>query len=348
MIAPFNATIGPPPSGSPPPEPRVAKSQAAKPQAAEPSDAELPVGDRHPIAAISAPWQSQLTAFDAALRRRGLSDATRRAYAKDLEQLAAWACERDTERADLDLKNLRRFVQQLSAGGLAPSSLARKIASIRTFYATLVERGEADQNLAELLTTPRQPRDLPRILSKSEAARLLEGIPKSTPLELRDRAMFELAYACGLRAAELIGLTLKSVDLDEEQVRVEGKGGRTRMVPVGELAAAAVRDYLDRGRPRLEADRTASTLFLTKSGKPLQPSDVRRRLQGSLRRAGVAAGISPHALRHSFATHLLNGGADLRSVQELLGHRSISATQIYTRVESQRLRAQYGRAHPRA
>lgn len=293
-------------------------------------------------------WNSEIERFEAALKRRGLSDATRRAYIKDVGQLAAWSKQRSLTREQLEPLDLRRWVQALSADGLAATSLARKLASVRTFYATLVEREEAQQNIAELLTTPRQPRDLPRILSKGEAARLLDAIPTSTPLELRDRAMFELTYACGLRAGELISLTPHSVDLDEEQVRIEGKGGRTRIVPVGEAAAKTLRDYLDRARPRLDVDRRATALFLTKSGNPLQPSDVRRRLEGCLRRAGVAAGISPHALRHSFATHLLNGGADLRTVQELLGHRSISATQIYTRVESARLRAQYGRAHPRA
>lgn len=296
----------------------------------------------------AAAWSSEIERFETALRRRGLSDATRRAYIKDVGQLATWSAERSLAREQLEPLDLRRWVQTLSADGLAASSLARKLASVRTFYATLVEREEAHQNIAELLTTPRQPRDLPRILSKGEAARLLDAIPTSTPLELRDRAMFELTYACGLRAGELISLTPHSVDLDEEQVRIEGKGGRTRIVPVGEAAAKTLRDYLDRARPRLDVDRRATALFLTKSGNPLQPSDVRRRLEGCLRRAGVAAGISPHALRHSFATHLLNGGADLRTVQELLGHRSISATQIYTRVESARLRAQYGRAHPRA
>lgn len=293
-------------------------------------------------------WRAELERFDSSLRRRGLAEATRRAYAQDLAQLAAWCRGRALYREDIDLKLLRRYVQQLSAEGLAATSLARKLASIRTFYATLVERGEESQNLAELLTSPRRRRDLPAVLSKGEMARLLDAIPTSTPLELRDRAMFELVYACGLRASETIGLTLQSLDLDEEQLRVEGKGGRTRLVPVGELASKTLRDYLDRARPKLDAGRRATHLFLTKSGKPLQPSDVRRRLQGCLRRAGMASGISPHALRHSFATHLLNGGADLRTVQELLGHRSISATQIYTRVESSRLRAQYGRAHPRA
>ncbi|MBI5310922.1 MAG: tyrosine recombinase XerC [Actinobacteria bacterium] len=297
---------------------------------------------------VEAAWAAELERYESSLRRRGLSEATRRAYSNDVGQLAAWSAKQSLTREDLSLKHLRRWAQVLSGDGLSATSLARKIASVRSFYATLVEREEAPQNIAELLTTPRRPRDLPQILSKGEAARLLDAIPTGTPLELRDRAMFELVYACGLRAGELISLTQQSVDLDEEQLRVEGKGGRTRVVPIGESAAKTLGDYLDRARPRLDVDRRATALFLTKSGNPLQPSDVRRRLQGCLRRSGVAAGISPHALRHSFATHLLNGGADLRSVQELLGHRSISATQIYTRVESARLRAQYGRAHPRA
>ncbi len=296
-------------------------------------------------------WQFDVDRFELALRRRGLADATRRAYVADIAQLARWSCERDLQSTALDLRTLRRFVQQLSAEGLAASSLARKLASIRTFYSTLVERGEVSQNIAELITSPKQSRDLPRVLNKSEVLRLLDGIPSSTPLQMRDRAMFELTYACGLRASELIQLDINSVDIDEEQVRVEGKGGRTRFVPVGEHAVRSLRKYLDRGRPMLQGSgngQSNASLFLTKSGRQLQPSDVRRRLQTCLTQAGVAAGVSPHSLRHSFATHLLNGGADLRSVQELLGHRSISATQIYTRVESARLRVQYGKAHPRA
>lgn len=301
--------------------------------------------------ALSDAWEFDLDRFDLSLRRRGLSDATRKAYLSDLSQLAAWASERGEDAPDLDLKTLRRYAQQISSEGLAASSLARKLASIRCFYDTLLERGEVTQNVAELITTPKQPRDLPRVLNAKEVVRLLDGIGTSTPLQMRDRAMFELTYACGLRAGELIQLNLSSVNLDEEQVRVEGKGGRTRIVPVGEHAARSLRRYLDHGRPQLlgaGSDRQTTCLFLTKSGQPLQPSDVRRRLEICLRNAGVAAGISPHSLRHSFATHLLNGGADLRSVQELLGHRSISATQIYTRVESARLRVQYGKAHPRA
>lgn len=293
-------------------------------------------------------WQFDLDRFDLALRRRGLADATRKAYMSDLTQLALWSCGRDVEATQLDLKTLRRWAQQISSEGLAASSLARKLASVRTFYSTMLERGEVTQNIAELITTPKQPRDLPRVLNAAEVVRLLDGIPTSTPLQMRDRAMFELTYACGLRAGELIGLTLSSVDFDEEQLRVEGKGGRTRIVPIGEFAMTSLRRYIERARPALARQEGSDRLFVSRNGQPLQPSDVRRRLEACLKTAGVAAGISPHSLRHSFATHLLNGGADLRSVQELLGHRSISATQIYTRVESARLRVQYGKAHPRA
>lgn len=298
---------------------------------------------------LDSGWQAEIDRFDLSLRRRGLADATRRAYRSDVGDLAQWAGERGISASDVDYRALRRYSQEVSANGLAASSLARRLASIRGFYASLLERGEVEQNAAELLATPRRGRDLPRVLSAGETVRLLEGIPTSTPLQLRDRAMFELVYACGLRAGEVVGLTVSSADLDEEQLRVEGKGSRTRIVPIGEHASAMLRRYLEEARPALRhGPDNPAWLFLSRTGKKLSPSDVRRRLEACLRAAGVAAGISPHSLRHSFATHLLNGGADLRSVQELLGHRSISATQIYTRVESARLRAQYGMAHPRA
>src|ERR671937_499997 len=172
--------------------------------------------------------------------------------------------------------------------------------------------------------------------------------PATTALELRDRALFELAYASGLRARELVDLDVESVDFDAEEVRVEGKGGKTRFVPAGEAALAAVARYLERGRHALQAGADERALFLSKSGRRLSTSDVRRRLATWTRHAAIQGGVSPHALRHSFATHLLDGGADLRAIQELLGHANISTTQVYTRVESARLRAAYARAHPRA
>jgi integrase/recombinase XerC/integrase/recombinase XerD len=188
------------------------------------------------------------------------------------------------------------------------------------------------------------------VLRPDEVAALLDRIPASTPLELRDRALFEVAYASGLRAEELVALDVRAVSFDGEELRVEGKGSKTRIVPVGEPALRAVARYLERARPVLAAarGRADDALFLSKSGRRLSTSDVRRRLRVWARQAAVVGGVSPHALRHSFATHLLDGGADLRAIQELLGHASISTTQIYTRVESARLKSAYAKSHPRA
>jgi site-specific recombinase XerD len=272
-----------------------------------------------------------------------MGEKTRRAYAVDLGQLGEWAAGRGLDPKQVSHRDLRRFAAVLGENGAAKSTVARKLAAIRTFYRHLVERGELDNNPADLVPSPKKDAYLPQVLKADEVAELLERIPASTPLDLRDRAMFELAYAAGLRAEELTLLDTTSADPDGEQVRVEGKGGRTRFVPVGEHAWKALDRYLTRGRPALDHG-DSQALFLSKSGKRLSTSDVRRRLKLQGRRAG----ISPHTLRHSFATHLLEGGADLRTIQELLGHASISTTQTYTRVESRRLRMAYARAHPRA
>jgi integrase/recombinase XerC/integrase/recombinase XerD len=246
---------------------------------------------------------------------------------------------------------VRRYAASLSESGQAPSTIARKLAALRSLFTVQVQRGIRADNPAELLSSPKRPQRLPRVLKAAEVATLLDRIPASTPLELRDRALFELAYACGLRAEELVSLDLHSVDFDAEAVRVEGKGGKTRLVPVGEHALRALERYLARGRPVL-ADGSVSALFVSKSGIRLSTSDVRRRLRSWARQAAAQApalaNAHPHALRHSFATHLLDGGADLRAIQELLGHATISTTQVYTRVESGRLRSAYIRAHPRA
>jgi integrase/recombinase XerC/integrase/recombinase XerD len=200
-------------------------------------------------------------------------------------------------------------------------------------------------NPAELVGSPKRPQRLPHVLRQNEVADLLDRIPATQPLELRDRALFEVAYASGLRAEELVALDRDAIDFDSETIRVEGKGGKTRLVPVGEHALKAVERYLARARPAL-ADGGDEALFLSKSGRRLSTSDVRRRIKNWTR--PTHRGVHPHALRHSFATHLLEGGADLRSIQELLGHATISTTQVYTRVEAARLRSEYSRAHPRA
>jgi site-specific recombinase XerD len=290
-----------------------------------------------------ANWQAALAGFDDWQRARGLGEKTRRAYGVDLAQLAEWAAGRELEPAELSHRDLRRFAAVLGEHGAAKSTVARKLAAIRTFYRHLVERGELAANPADLVSSPKKDAYLPQVLTAADVVELLERIPGSSPLDIRDRAMFELAYAAGLRAEEIVNLDLTSADADAEEVRVEGKGGRTRVVPVGEHAWRALERYLSRGRPALE-DGESQALFISKTGRRLSTSDVRRRLKLQGRRAG----ISPHTLRHSFATHLLDGGADLRAIQELLGHASISTTQIYTRVESKRLKRAYARSHPRA
>jgi site-specific recombinase XerD len=290
-----------------------------------------------------ANWAATLAGFDDWQRARGMGEKTRRAYGIDLAQLGEWAAGRELNPKDVSHRDLRRFAAVLGENGSAKSTVARKLAAIRTFYRHLVERGELEANPADLVSSPKKDAYLPQVLRSDEVAELLERIPATTPLDLRDRAMFELAYAAGLRAEELTLLDTTSADPDGEQVRVEGKGGRTRFVPVGEHAWRALDHYLTRGRGTLDAGES-NALFLSKSGRRLSTSDVRRRLKLQARRAA----ISPHTLRHSFATHLLEGGADLRTIQELLGHASISTTQTYTRVESRRLRTAYARSHPRA
>jgi integrase/recombinase XerC/integrase/recombinase XerD len=296
---------------------------------------------------LAREWADALTQLELELRRRGIAERTRRAYGSDLRALATWAEASGLAPVDVGARELRRHVAVLAAEGLAPSTVARRLASFRSFFGMLRREGKIQQNPAELLSAPRRARKLPDVLRSDEISVLLDRIPATTPLELRDRAVFELAYAGGLRAAELTDLDVSSVDFDGEQVRVEGKGGKTRIVPIGEPAVRALAAWLERGRGTLAPPEQRS-LFVSRTGKRLSTSDLRRRLSAWASKAGLPPGIHPHSLRHSFATHLLDGGADLRSIQELLGHASVSTTQIYTKVESERLRAAYSKAHPRA
>jgi integrase/recombinase XerC len=304
-------------------------------------------------AAETTAWETALDVFDQDLTRRAVAEKTRDAYAGDARHFAAWAGERGIEPQETDVRALRRYAAGLAERGIAPATIARRLAALRGLFRTQMEVGARQDNPAELLSSPKRPQRLPHVLKPGEVAALLDSIPAATPLEVRDRALFELAYACGLRAEELVSLDREALDFDAETVRVEGKGGKTRLVPVGEHARQALERYLARGRPLLAAEGTGDpALFLSKTGRRLSTSDVRRRLIGWARRAvsrsPALAEAHPHALRHSFATHLLDGGADLRAIQELLGHATISTTQVYTRVESARLRSTYSRAHPRA
>ena len=297
---------------------------------------------------LTEAWRSTLELVDADLARRGSAGPTRRAYHGDLLAFAQWAQAAGVEPAEATARDIRLYVAECGERGLAPSTVARKLASLRACFRTLREHGLVRQNPAELVPAPKRPSRLPDVLPADELSALLDRIPASTPLELRDRALLELAYACGLRAEEIVSLDTSSIDFDAEELRVEGKGSKTRIVPVGEPARKALVAYLDRGRPALSNPGDQPALFLSKSGRRLQSADVRRRLRLWARAAALPGRVHPHQLRHSFATHMLDGGADLRAIQELLGHEQLSSTQIYTRVESARLRRAYESSHPRA
>jgi site-specific recombinase XerD len=293
-------------------------------------------------------WAEALAAYDRDLTGRSAAERTRKAYGIDLGQFVEWAGARGLAPGDVRHRDVRRYGASLSEDGAAPATVARKLAAIRGLFDFLVRTERLGQNPADLVSSPKREQKLPRVLSSEQLRSLLERIPARTPLELRDRAMLELAYSCGLRCEEIINLDLGALDFETEQLRVLGKGSKERLLPVGEPAQRALRRYLDKGRHALAADPGEKALFLSKSGRRFSSSDVTRRLRLWVHEAAIAAGVSPHSLRHSFATHLLEGGADLRTIQELLGHASISTTQVYTRVDAARLRDAYASTHPRA
>lgn len=293
-------------------------------------------------------WDAALAAYDRDLRARGSAERTRRAYGVDLGGFAEWAGGQGLGPGDIRHRDVRRYAAGLSNAGAASATVARKLAAIRGLFGFLVRTGRAGANPAELVSSPKRSEKLPHVLTTEQMRSLLERIPARTPLELRDRAMLELAYSCGLRCEEIVNLDEDALDFETEQLRVLGKGSKERLLPVGEPAQRALRRYLEKGRRALAVDPRERALFLSKSGRRLSNSDVTRRLGLWTREAALAAGVSPHSLRHSFATHLLEGGADLRTIQELLGHASISTTQVYTRVDAARLRDTYAASHPRA
>ncbi len=293
-------------------------------------------------------WEVAMSDYDRDLRARGAAERTRRAYGVDLGGFLEWARPQGLGPGDIRHRDVRRYAAGLSAAGAAPATVARKLAAVRGLFGFLVRTERAGQNPAELVSSPKRSEKLPKVLSTEQMRTLLERIPAGAPLQLRDRAMLELAYSCGLRCEEIVNLDQRSMDFDSEQLRVLGKGSKERILPVGEPAQRALRNYLERGRRALATDPREPALFLSKSGRRLSNSDVTRRLGLWTREAAMAAGVSPHSLRHSFATHLLEGGADLRTIQELLGHASISTTQVYTRVDAARLRDTYAASHPRA
>src|SRR5215207_8460195 len=252
-------------------------------------------------------WRDALRRFDRDLQRRGAAERTRRAYGADCGELATWAAAQRLGPCDVGYPVLRRWAARVSSSGAAPRTLARKMASARAFFRVLVEHGELRANPADLLASPKLPQRLPRTLRPQDVARLLDRIPATTPLELRDRAMFEIAYGCGLRAEEIVNLDLRSVEFDAEQLRVLGKGSKTRFVPVGEPALRSVARYLERGRGALAGESEESALFLSKTGRRLSTSDIRRRLRVWTAPWATAWRAHTRSRRHSYATHLLEG-----------------------------------------
>ncbi len=281
------------------------------------------------------------------MRARGASPATLRAYTADLDQLDRWLAAACVEPTAADARTVRRYAAYLGTCGYAPATAARKLSAVRGAYAWMHDRGAIERSPAALVPGPRRAHTLPATLSADEMARLLDAPAGTAPRDLRDRALLELLYGCGLRAAEACDLALADVRLETGSLRVTGKGGNQRVVPLGGAAEAALERYLARGRPQMAGPGTGGRLFVSVRGRPLHPSDVRRALLRALERAGIAQ-RSPHALRHTFATHLLEGGADLRSIQHLLGHASVGTTQVYTHVSVRHLRTAHARAHPRA
>ncbi len=281
---------------------------------------------------------------------QGTSARTNEAYGRDLARLAAWATSKGVgEPAGLSAAHLREFVYHLKDLGLAPSSIRRGVSAIRTWYRFLMSDGVLTKDPSERLETPKKWRVLPEVLTADEVGRLIGAVTldEDNPLAFRDRAMLELAYGAGLRVSEWIGVFTKDVLLDELVVRVLGKGGKERLVPIGRQAAGAVGIYLRELRPKLEKGAGEGRLFLNARGKPLSRMGAWTILRKYVERAGIGKLVTPHTLRHSFATHLLEGGADLRAVQEMLGHADISTTQIYTHIDREHLRQVHKQFHPR-
>jgi integrase/recombinase XerC len=279
--------------------------------------------------------------------QRNLSAHTRRAYAGDLGQILEFLRSEGVQRpGDVDHLAVRKLLLMLRDRSYAAKTVARKIAAARSFFRFLMQEGELAYSPFFAVKTPRGRRSLPRVLGEEEILRLLDTPDPTTFLGLRDRAIFETLYSTGLRNAELTGLRVRDVDLLGEVAKVFGKGGRERFVPLGSHAVRALRAYLERRRDApLAGD---APVFVNHAGRRLTDRGLRKILHRNLLKAGLPASSTPHTLRHSFATHLLDRGADLRAVQELLGHKNLSSTQIYTRVSTERLRKIYEKAHPRS
>lgn len=281
---------------------------------------------------------------------RGLSDNYQLSTRASLELFAQWATEnkRATTWSDVTPEHIGEFLGWRKKAGIAAATIKLHAVALRIFFRHLLQRGQLTKDPTEFLGVPKIERYLPETLSAPEVEKLLSAAAGKSPLELRDRAIVELLYASGLRASELCGARLENLDLEKSFIRVVGKGNKQRLIPVGTQAREALERYLQLGRPELVGKRTGGEIFLSVRGRKLTNQRIWQLMNALGKRAGLEKAIHPHMLRHSFATHLLEGGADLRIIQEMLGHADISTTQIYTHVDSRHLHKAHRQFHPRA
>jgi len=278
----------------------------------------------------------------------GLADNTVLAYRADLDKFGVYLVERGVERFDdVDADRVVDYLMRLKEDGMAPNSIGRGLVAIKMLFRFLWAEGQLNRDPTAVLQSPRVSRRLPEVMTSREVSRVLAAPKGDSALEQRDRAILEVLYATGARASEVCSLRVDSLDLDYGYLRCYGKGGKERIVPLHRKAVTAVRRYLALARPHLARGRDVPSLFLSRTARPLGRQDVWRLVRKYALIAGIRRHISPHTLRHSFATHLLEGGADLRAVQEMLGHADIATTQIYTHVDQRRLKAIHRRYHPR-
>lgn len=279
---------------------------------------------------------------------KGLSDNTVQGYLNDLAQAAIYLDQHHISQwEEVEGADLSQWITHLGKEGYAAASIGRKLSALRVFSRFLVREGDRENDFTEILHGPRNHRKLPETLTVEEVSKLLNAPSLGTPQGNRDRAMLELFYSSGLRVSELCGLTLQSVHLEDGYLRVFGKGSKERLVPLGKPATQAIQNYLTVGRPQLVKNKTGSELFLSNRGSAISRKMVWVLVKTYAAKAGIEKTVKPHLLRHSFATHLLSGGADLRAIQEMLGHADISTTQIYAAVEGERVLDEHSQFHPR-
>ena len=278
---------------------------------------------------------------------RGVSENTIEAYGRDLRGLADFVEKEGASCKKIDINILTNYITYLSER-LSRRSLARNISAIRTFFKFLVLEGVIQENPARFLEVPKVSKTLPGILNEHEIELLLNQPSASTPIGIRDKAMIELLYATGVRVSELVHLKISDVDLSVGYIKVKGKGAKERFVPIGEKAVSVLKEYIEKARSKFDKKRGSPYLFLNNRGKPFSRQGFWKMLKSYAKKAGIKKRITPHIIRHSFATHLIKNGADLRSVQMMLGHSDISTTQIYTHIDRSYLKEVYNRCHPRA